>query len=324
MRHSHDHPWPADVHLHHAGLPCVIRTLPIHEAQPLFYAWAASEGWNPGLSDPTLFSALDPHGFHVLYTQPPPSPSSPPSTLSPLTPVCLLSTLLISPSHAFLGPFITAPAFRGRGFGSLLFSFGLARIDPQQRSVSLDSTLDQQLAYKRRGFVHTVGVEHRYSGVVEGGVKGEVEVVSALDLRVQEREVQAMFDDCSESKLSTPAFVAAFLCLPDSHSFVCLSHEGEVTGLVVARRAGAGYRVAPLFARDVDAARALLVAVQNAVGRGDARSCSLHIDVPATRKPALRLVEEVGLRPVFQSVRMSTRQPTVIRSDWVWGSEPCP
>ena len=324
---AHSHPWPADVHLHHGGLPCLIRTLPIDRAQPLFYDWTANEGWNPGLTDPTLFSTLDPHGFHVLYALTPAAPSSPPSPPA-LTPVCLLSTLLVSPSRAFLGPYITSPAYRGQGFGSFLFSFGLSRLQAQQRSVGLDSTLEQQPWYRRRGFVHTLGVEQRYSGLVDAAAQRksdtDCEVLPALRPRVEEGQVHALYTACSESSMATPAFVAALLRQPGCHALVAQSKEGEVLGLVVARRAGVGYRVAPLFAADDHIARALLVAVQDAVGRGDAASCSLHIDVPATRKPALQLVEEVGLRPIFQSVRMSTGPPAAIRGDWVFGSEPVP
>ena len=323
--------WPADVSVHHAGHDVLIRTLPIEEAQPLFFAWAAAEGWNPGLNDPTLFSSLDPRGFHVLYLV---SPSHPSSSAAPLlTPIALLSTLVIDDRCGFLGPYITCQTHRSLGFGSLLFSYGLARLDPSRRTVGLDSTIEQSPSYQRRGFGHTVAVEHRYSGLVQPSspppsLPPGAALFPALDPRVSPARLQKLFARCAASGLSTPAYVSSLLHLPGVQALACLDTDGEVAGLVVARRAGVGYRVAPLLARDGSVARALLCALQDTVGRGEGvkgeEQFLLHIDVPGERAEALQLMKDVGLRPIFQSVRMSTRQPPPVLSDWVWGSEPCP
>ena len=318
-------PWPDDVSIQHGEHSCLIRTLPITEAQSLFYSAISAEGWNPGLRDPTLFSSLDPRGFHAFYILDP----LPSSTTPTLTPVCLLSTLLVDDSQGFLGPYITFPSYRGQGFGSLLFDWGLTRLNPATRAIGLDSTVEQQPYYQRRGFIHTAAIEHRYSGIVQSTpspplLHTDHFTLPALDSRVSLSDVHALFASCSESKLSTPAYVSALLHLPDCHSFISLTSSNTLTGLIVARRAGLGYRLAPLFARDVDTARSLLSTLQSAVGREAGPDCSLHIDVPDSHTEALQLMKEVGLCPIFQSVRMSTRTPPPVKKEWVWGSEPCP
>ena len=321
--------WPKDVTVQLGEQTCIIRTLPISDAQPLFYSWTVREGWNPGLTDPILFSSLDRRGFHVLYvTEPPFSHSS--TASSSLTPVCLLSTLIIDEHKGFLGPYITRAEQRGRGFGSLLFDWGMQRLNAAQRQIGLDSTVEQQESYRRRGFLHTAAIEHRYTGSVSAlhpstAVEtAAAAIVPALERGVDQSDVHALFAACSQSRLSTPAFVDALLRVPSSHSFLARSpSSGALMGLVVARPAGTGYRVAPLFAEDVDTARALLHAVQHAIGRESSDS-AVHIDVPGNRPDALQLVSHVGLRPIFQSVRMSTRAPPPVRSAWVFGSEPNP
>jgi hypothetical protein len=332
---------PADVRLRVGQHDCIIRTLPISEAQPLFYSWTAAEGWDPGLHDPTLYSHIDPHGFHALYVLDPAasasSPPPPPSLLSSLSPACILSTLIIDDGHGFLGPFITAPAHRRCGLGSALFSWGLSRLQPERRRLGLDSTVEQQGAYKQRGFHHIASVEQRYAGIVAASSGDTADaapsavVVAAADPRVQRAELHRLFASCSDSKMSTPPYVDALLSLPDSVALAALSSPASssssspaLVGLAVARKASSGFRLAPLLAVSAAVARQLLVAAQAAVGVvGGEDRCGLRVDVPSCRTEALQLMETVGLRPVFSSVRMSNRKSDELHP-WLYGSEPCP
>ena len=331
--------WPPDVRLPVGPHDCIIRTLPISEAQPLFYSWAAAEGWDPGLHDPTLYSRIDPRGFHALYVldRAATDTTSSPPLLSSLNPACILSTLIIDDGHAFLGPFITAPAHRRCGLGSALFSWGLSRLQLQQRRVGLDSTVEQQEAYRRRGFSHIASVERRYAGIVSlssaetAEAEPEAVIVAAADARVDRAEVHGLFASCSDSGISTPPYVDALLSLPDSVALAALaspasssSSSSALVGLAVARKASRGFRLAPLLAKSAAVAKQLLLATQAAVGRdgGDDR-CGLRVDVPSCRTEALQLMESVGLKPVFSSVRMSSREGSEL-SPWLYGSEPCP
>ena len=267
----------AHLQLTHDSVECSICTLPVDQAQPLFYSWAAREGWNPASIDPLLWAAIDNRAFHVLYRLPPATTASNhPAAATTAEPICILATLIIDDDHAFLGPFITAAAYQRRGFGSLLFDWGMKRLDPSRRCIGLDSTLEQQSSYQRRGFKHTVAEEWRYAGIVsrpDGGepmeAAGEVEVVAVTNSdRVQLEQLYALYEQCSESGLSTPSFCHTLLTSPQTIAFAALSltTPPQLSGLVVARRAGRGWRVAPLLAQSPQVAVAAVAAA--AVGAG--------------------------------------------------------
>ena len=50
----------------------------------LAIAWAAAEGWNPGLADAGCFQAADPAGFLMGFSATSPSPPSPWSAMPEL------------------------------------------------------------------------------------------------------------------------------------------------------------------------------------------------------------------------------------------------
>ena len=320
----------APTQLTHDGVQCSIYTVSVDEAQPLFYSWAAREGWNPAAIDPRLWAAIDDRAFHVLYRH------------TPSEPICILATLVIDDSHAFLGPFITAAAYQRRGFGSLLFEWGMRRLDPTRRCVGLDSTLEQQRSYQRRGFTHTAAEEWRYAGIVtlagsensDGAeVRTEVEVVSAAHSgRVELEQLCALYEQCVESSLFSPHFCHTLLTSPGSITLAALSPASThptstptaVCGLVIARRAGRGYRVGPLFARSSHVACVLLQRLQAEMGVGSEDECGMHIDVPSSHTAAVELMERLSLKRIFASVRMYTRPPRLVPHCMVFGSEPCP
>ena len=345
----------ADAHLTHDGAQCFICTLSIDEAQPLFYSWAAREGWNPAAIDPRLWATIDHRAFHVLYRQIPSTTTDTVVTTHTTTtttshqpasasvePICILGTFIVDAEHAFLGPFITASAYQRRGFGSLLFDWGVQRLDPTRRCIGLDSTLEQQPSYQRRGFKHTADEEWRYAGIVapssgeesiEGDVEAEVvEVVAAHNGRVQFERMYELYEQCSESSLFSPTFCHTLFTSPGSVALAALSPAScsstapqVVSGLVVARRAGRGYRVAPLFARSPRIAVMLLQRLQMELGRGAEDECGIHIDVPSSNKEAVELIKQLSLKKVFASVRLYTRPPrSVLNKYYVYGSEPCP
>jgi len=326
----------AHTQLTHDGVQCFICTLPADEAQPLFYGWAAREGWNPAPVDPRLWAAIDDRAFHVLYRRPPATATtSDQSAVVSAEPICILATLIIDDQHAFLGPFITAAAYQRRGFGSLLFDWGMARLDPSRRCIGLDSTLEQQPSYQRRGFEHTAAQEWRYAGIVAPSLSSAavgVEVVhAARDGRVQRDQLCALYERCSESSLVTPAFCDALLSSPNTVALAALSaaqpasaQSPSLAGLVVARRAGVGYRVAPLFAESTEVAELLLQQLQAELGSGVVEKCGIHIDVPSSHAAAVELMERLSLKKVFASVRLYTRPPRAVPHHWVYGSEPCP
>ena len=333
--------FPAHAQLTHNGVRCCIAALSIDDAVPLFYGWAEREGWNPAVIDPRLWATVDSCGFHALYRVATAAEDEAAAATAALEPICILGTLIIDDENAFLGPFISAGAYQRRGFGSLLFDHGMARLAPTQRRIGLDSTLEQRPSYARRGFEHTAAEEWRYTGIVARSDGDEpmtdetgatLEVVPALTPRIPFERVYALYEQCSESNLFTRKFCRTLLSSPGCVSLAALSSAStdssrqpqRVVGLIVARRAGRGYRVAPLFAHSPQVAVSLLQRLQQQLGSGTEDESGMHIDVPSSHTAAVQLVEKLSLRKVFASVRCFTRPPRSVPHHFVYGSEPCP
>jgi len=318
----------------------VIRSEPLDIAQPLFYSFAANEGWNPGLNDPFLFGQCDDQGFHVLYLIE--------KERHERTVVSILCTLAID-NRGFIGPWVTHPQFRSKGFGSLLFNHGMERLKAMKLSrIGLDSTIKQQPYYSRCwGFHHSVERECRFAGIVDLAVKYDdqendrVQIASVLDAKVAHLPVaiQRLFEECSATGISSARFVSAWLDQKEDSSVSLVAFFDDdvaepnaslsLAGFITARRAGNGFRVAPLFATSQSLARRLLIAVQERVGAIEV----LNIDVPESHLSSLSLMKELDLDLIFQSVRCFTapllesdeHDATILRSrHLVYGSEAAP
>ncbi|MEZ4610507.1 MAG: GNAT family N-acetyltransferase [Caldilineaceae bacterium] len=105
-------------------------------------AWAAAEGWNPGLHDAGAFWATDPDAFIAAEVD-----------------GALVGGGAIT-SYAgdfgFMGFFIVRPEYRGRGLGNALWHARrarlLARLHPGA-TIGLDGVFDMQAYYAKGGFV---------------------------------------------------------------------------------------------------------------------------------------------------------------------------
>src|SRR5258708_20924281 len=98
--------------------------------------WAAEEGWNPGLDDRGCFRQADEGGFIGGFIDG--------------RMIASISVVAYDHASAFLGFYIVAPAYRGRGFGLALWRAGMARLG--NRVVCLDRVVAEQDNYARSGF----------------------------------------------------------------------------------------------------------------------------------------------------------------------------
>ena len=90
-----------------------IRTLSSDEVK-LAVVWAAAEGWNPGQFDAECFYAADPQGFIGAFID---------DEL-----VGTISAVRYGDDFSFLGFYIVAPQFRGRGIGTALWAAAMERV----------------------------------------------------------------------------------------------------------------------------------------------------------------------------------------------------
>ncbi|MGW4444677.1 GNAT family N-acetyltransferase [Streptomyces sp. NPDC004682] len=245
---------------------------------PVISAWAAAEGWNPGLSDGPAFFAQDPEGFFLGRIDG--------------EPVSAVSVVNYGDDYAFLGCYLVRPDLRGQGHGLTTWKTALAHAGT--RTVGLDGVVAQQDNYRRSGFelAHRTA---RYTGPAPTGpVPDGVRPAEAADLAA----VTVYDSACSPA--DRPRFLAEWLTLPGHRAFV-REDGGRLTGYGVIRPGHDCPRVGPLFADTADDARALLTALSAEVA-----GQQVAVDIPEPNKAAVALALDLGLAPSFETARMYT------------------
>jgi GNAT superfamily N-acetyltransferase len=248
----------------------------------LAVAWAAAEGWNPGLHDADAFYATDPSGFLV--------------GLLDGEPIASISAVAYDDSFGFLGFYIVKPEYRGRGYGLRIWQHAIDYLGG--RNTGLDGVLDQQSNYEKSGFslayrnVRYQGAAPETPATVADGLVSLDQVPFADLLRYDDR----LFP------VSRPRFLERWLQLPESRGLALLQ-DGSIAGYGVIRRCHTGFKIGPLFAENADLAEALFTGL---VGRAD-RGAPVFLDPPEANPAARRLAERHGMQPVFETVRMYTQ-----------------
>lgn len=237
--------------------------------------WAAREGWNPGLADADAFRATDPNGFLIGRVDG--------------VPVAVISAVAYRGGLSFVGLYIVDPEWRGRGYGWALWSAALEQVSG---IVGLDGVVEQQANYARSGFV----LAHRnirFGGVPRGAEHEEVDLLGIDDLSAVEDVDAACFG------ARRPEFLRRWLEIPGGCAAGVRSGTG-LSGYGVIRPAWQGMKVGPLFADDVDTARAILGRLVAHAGEG----IPVYLDVPEPHGDGVSLALEQGLIPVFETARM--------------------
>jgi GNAT superfamily N-acetyltransferase len=250
--------------------------LPADRVAGTAVAWAAAEGWNPGLDDAQRFLAADRGAFLAAERG---------GEI-----VAVVSCALYGEAYAFIGFYIVRPDLRGGGLGSELFDRALARADG--RAVGLDGVLEQQAYYERRGF------EPAYRNVRWRTVGGGPRPAGLVDL------AEIPFDDLVTFDAAVwgagrERFLRAWVDRPAGHALACTA-GGRLAGYGVLRPCRTGAKVGPLMADDEGVAGVLLDGLLAAAGPG----APVFIDMPAAnpRAPAVR--DRRNIEASFETVRM--------------------
>lgn len=240
---------------------------------------AAREGWNPGLHDGEAFYAADPQGFLLAESA-----------------GCLvgcISAVAYGADFGFIGLFIVAPDWRGRGVGSLLWDAGMTRL--AGRTVGLDGVPAQQDYYRRKGFA-LAWRNARFAGLAPSSapaLDARMAALAAVDFAV------LCADDRSVFPAPREAFWRAWTSLPGSAGLAWVEH-GRLAGWGVLRPCREGHKIGPLVADRPDIAAALYDALSQRAGAGSA----VFLDVALPNAQALELVQARGLQRVFETARM--------------------
>ncbi|MFF0741233.1 GNAT family N-acetyltransferase [Streptomyces sp. NPDC004111] len=251
------------------------------------HAWAREEGWNPGLADVQPFFAADPTGFLVARRE------------GDDTPVSCVSVIRYGTDFGFLGLYLARPDVRGQGYGIQVWNAGMARL--AGRTVGLDGVVAQQPNYRKSGFV-SAWTNTRYEGVPSGTATPPPGVALVDAGTLSFAELAAYDRDFFPAPRET--FLGAWLAAPGRHSIAAVE-DGRIVGLGTIRGCVAASRIGPFHAAGPDIAAALLTALA-----ATSPGTPVALDVPDINPAAVRLAEQFGLTPGFETSRMyTTPQP---------------
>ncbi|WP_093899452.1 GNAT family N-acetyltransferase [Streptomyces sp. Ncost-T10-10d] len=243
--------------------------------------WAHAEGWNPGLTDRHAFFAADPRGFLIGRLDG--------------EPVSCVSVVRYGSGFGFLGFYLTRPELRGRGYGIQLWRAGMARLDG--RNVGLDGVVAQQPNYRRSGF-RSAWTNMRYEGLPTAAPTAPPGT-ALVDARTLPFGQLASYDR-RFFPADRDSFLAPWIAGPARTSLAAV-RDGELRGLAVIRPCRTSSRIGPVYAESPEVA-GVLVGALAATDPGT----PVAIDVPDINPGAVRLAEQLGLTPSFETARMYT------------------
>jgi ribosomal protein S18 acetylase RimI-like enzyme len=258
--------------------------------------WAAHEGWNPGLDDAVSFAAADSQGFLI--------------GLLDGQPAAAISAVRYGAGFAFVGCYIVAPQFRGRGFGRSIWQAAMDRLEG--RNVGLDGVVAQQENYRRYGFC----LAHRnvrFAGKA-GQISDTLPVTTSIETIGSEVFADVVRYDRRFFADDRSVFLRAWIAQPRAKGLV-VRQAGTIVGYGLLRPCRQGYKFGPLFADAPLFAEALFVRLGEAVPAGS----EVYLDVPAINPDAISLAERLGLTPVFETARMYIRSEPTISIDRTYG-----
>lgn len=255
-------------------------------------AWAAAEGWNPGLHDADCFYGADPNGFLMGFQN--------------NQPIASISAVKYGESFGFIGFYIVKPGFRGQGYGLAIWQAALSYL--KGRSVGLDGVVAQQDNYIKSGF----SLAHRnirYEGVGNGkssdfGCVSLAEVPTTMLIEYDRRffpEERSRFIQCWSTQ-------------PASHG-VGMLQEQTLVGYGILRPSQSGYKIGPLFADTAAIADQIFQTLVAKVPVGS----SFCLDVPEANGAAVALAKRYGMDYGFETARMYTQQDPGLPLDRIFG-----
>lgn len=255
-------------------------------------AWAAAEGWNPGLADGSCFATVDMHGFLIGEIDG--------------VPAATISCVNYDPHFSFLGFYIVRPDQRGRGHGLRIWQAAMAHAGP--RVIGLDGVVAQQDNYAASGFGYA------YANIRFGGTPAPMPDAGCGIVSLEDIPLAALVaDDASVFPAPRGAFLEAWRAAP-GHAGRALLRDGALAAWGVIRPCQRGMKIGPLVADDRAAAESVLAALISAAAPSE-----IFIDVPSPNAAAVALAESLGLAPVFETARMYKGPAPTLRLDRIFG-----
>ena len=241
---------------------------------------ANSEGWNPGLFDADSFYHADPNGFLMAKIE--------------SNTVGCISAVAYNDNYGFIGFYIVAPEYRGKGYGVELGKAALASLG--DRNIGLDGGLERQDVHKKYW-----GFSYAYKNMRFQGKAESKKLPTALPIAGVEFNKLLEYDS-QVFLFSRPVFLSYWISRADSFGYY-LEHEGTILGYGILRKCFTGYRIGPLFADDEIIAREIVEALlSNIPGE------LYYLDIPEPNTASLKIVHQYNMQKVFETARMYTKE----------------
>jgi len=259
--------------------------------------WAEQEGWNPGRFDAASFFVADPEGFFVGELD---------GKL-----ISTISLVKYGNTFAFLGFYIVAPEFRGRGFGLRIWREACRAAGT--RVVGLDGVMAQQGHYRKSGFVF------QYSHIRYRGVAGET-AAAASDCKAEPLSVLPFGTlaayDAVHFGADRKDFLTSWIRQLDSKGLLLRAVSGKPAGYGIIRPAARGWRVGPLFAETPQLADTLFRSLVGQLPPGT----EYFIDIPESNGNAEVLTLRHHLEPGFKTARMYANGTLTLPTAEIYGT----
>lgn len=248
------------------------------EDMHFFTKMAQQEGWNPSYADEKAFFAADNNGFFL-------------GELDGRSIGCISAVKY--ETFGFIGFYVVDKAFRASGYGMKLWNKAMEYLKGE--NVALDGVEAQVENYKKSGFKF-FHKNSRFEGFFPCVANVDKNVVPAVDV-----DFEALLTyDAEHFGCPREAFLKHWITPQESVS-ACY-YSDKIDGFAVCRKVLDGYKIGPLFAKNQKVAHSILdFFAFNLSGE------KFFLDVNEEFKPALELVQAMGMKKVFSTARMYTK-----------------
>jgi GNAT superfamily N-acetyltransferase len=278
-----------ELELKGTDIPAKIRQMTRAEAD-IAIAWAATEGWNPGLHDADAFYQTDPSGFFSIETEG--------------RMIGSVSVVRYGNTFMFGGLYIVHPDYREMGIGHAVYDFVIKFAEGY--NLGIDGVFAMQPIYEKSGFMFAYR-NIRFESVGKGIVDKTLTQLKEVPFpRILAYDSQ-FFPTVREG------FLKHYLYQPDCKGYASITN-GSLDGYGFIRKCFTGYKIGPLFANNSQIAEKIYSALS-----AFADGMPVFLDVPEPNAAGMALAKAHGMKEVFGTVRMYTRELPKLPVDQIFG-----